>query len=683
VTGSGATSVTFGVSPAGANTWQAIGTDTTSPYSTSFDTKTLSDGLYDFRAVVTNGAGNTSTSLRTGVRVDNTAPHVVSSTPADGSRVDAATSIAFVTSEAVTPSSVTLDGASTVAPVVSGTTVTYNTGPLAAGLHTLTGTLTDSAGKSGWFRISFTVWSGTGTPPPTQANTNSTVSTTIVSADGFASVTVPAGAYTAQGNDWIVVRITPRASGVGSNGFVPATETVDVTAFWALSGVAVHHFDKPIEIVLPSSAKQNVAATDDGFGWRILRKVPNAPTLPTAWDDGAYVDATSYHLLTRHVTPFTLLKDVQAPSAPTRVRGVLVNGHLSLTWTPGADNSGTYDFVTAFTNGSSAGQFAPDTTTADIGTYDPHNSITLRETDLAGNVSQPTEALDAVPTLAGRPLNDVITALTAAGFRVGTIVEGTTGTPGTVTGPSNLVLAQPGTPIDLTVAPGTSGATKFVFAVVSAKKFKPTAQRRTFAARVVVTRAARITAVLYSPRGSRLYTWRFAVKAGKSIVRLRLPAQVRRPGAYAVRWRARSGTDAVTRTVRIRLVASGKGLPTISPTTGPLEVVLAGSQIPQNLAVGAGSKKPKVLSAEGVDNAFDLAGAGSGDVQVMVVDVDEFGIAFVRDLHMVFPSMKIVALSRDPKLLAAALKAGASVALPTSTPSPTLAAVIAKLLRGR
>ena len=56
------------------------------------------------------------------------------------------------------------------------------------------------------------------------------------------------------------------------------------------------------------------------------------------------------------------------------------------------------------------------------------------------------------------------------------------------------------------------------------------------------------------------------------------------------------------------------------------------------------------------------------------------GASFVHDLHVVFPNMRIVALSKSPKLLAAALKAGASVALPSSTPSPTLAAVIARLL---
>ena len=138
---------------------------------------------------------------------------------------DSAASVELVTSEAVTPSAVTLDGVGTVAPVISGTRVTYNTGPLAVGLHTLVGTLTDTAGKSAPFRVSFTVWSGTGTPPSIQANANSGSAMTLDSPDGFASVTIPAGAYAPQGNDWIVVRITPHPSGVGSKTSRRATTT--------------------------------------------------------------------------------------------------------------------------------------------------------------------------------------------------------------------------------------------------------------------------------------------------------------------------------------------------------------------------------------------------------------------------------------------------------------------------
>ena len=94
-----------------------------------------------------------------------------------------------------------------------------------------------------------------------------------------------------------------------------------------------------------------------------------------------------------------------------------------------------------------------------------------------------------------------------------------------------------------------------------------------------------------------------------------------------------------------------------------------------------GATKPKVVKAAGEDSAFDAAGAGSNGVQVMVVDVDEFGVRFVHDLHTVFPGLRMVALSRSPKTLAKASKAGATIALPSSVPNSVLADVISRLLR--
>jgi hypothetical protein len=49
-------SVRFDYSPAGTNTWTAIGTATSAPFSVQLDTSTLSSGGYDFRAVVTDSA---------------------------------------------------------------------------------------------------------------------------------------------------------------------------------------------------------------------------------------------------------------------------------------------------------------------------------------------------------------------------------------------------------------------------------------------------------------------------------------------------------------------------------------------------------------------------------------------------------------------------------------------------
>jgi chitinase len=73
--GSSISSVTIQKSPAGAGTWTTACTDTTSPYSCSFDTTTVSDGLYDFRAFVQNSAGGSATSSAvSNRRIDNTAP---------------------------------------------------------------------------------------------------------------------------------------------------------------------------------------------------------------------------------------------------------------------------------------------------------------------------------------------------------------------------------------------------------------------------------------------------------------------------------------------------------------------------------------------------------------------------------------------------------------------------------
>jgi hypothetical protein len=73
--GTGVASLAFQRSPAGAATWVTIGTDTSSPYSASFDTTLVSDGLYDLRTVATDQAGNSTASpLITSRRIDNTAP---------------------------------------------------------------------------------------------------------------------------------------------------------------------------------------------------------------------------------------------------------------------------------------------------------------------------------------------------------------------------------------------------------------------------------------------------------------------------------------------------------------------------------------------------------------------------------------------------------------------------------
>jgi hypothetical protein len=194
---------------------------------------------------------------------------------------------------------------------------------------------------------------------------------------------------------------------------------------------------------------------------------------------------------------------------------------------------------------------------------------------------------------------------------------------------------------------------------------------------VSVTRAARVTAELWSPRHVKLYTWRFNVKAGRSIVRLRVPRQVRRSGVYSMRWTARSGRETISRTITIRLIGTTKGS-TLAPAQ-PVEVVLAGPAT-KGLAGRFSKRKPRLVSAPGIEPTFDAAANRKTDVRVIVVDVDAFGVGLVRDLHTVFPSVRIVALASTPRLLAGSLAAGAAIALPRATPPATLARVIERLL---
>ncbi|HZL01495.1 MAG TPA: Ig-like domain-containing protein, partial [Cellulomonas sp.] len=114
--GPDAVSVSFEESPAGANTWQTISTDNASPWTVSFDTHTVGDGLYDIRAKAVDALGNVGTSVRTGIRIDNTAPSLTTTAPVDASTVASATAIVLDASEIVTLSGVTLDGLPTVAP---------------------------------------------------------------------------------------------------------------------------------------------------------------------------------------------------------------------------------------------------------------------------------------------------------------------------------------------------------------------------------------------------------------------------------------------------------------------------------------------------------------------------------------------------------------------------------------
>ncbi len=79
--------VVFERSLEGAGSWTPIATDLTAPFAASFDTSSVTDDRYDFRAVATDAGGFGGTSPLRTARVDNTIPSVSISDPPNGAVV--------------------------------------------------------------------------------------------------------------------------------------------------------------------------------------------------------------------------------------------------------------------------------------------------------------------------------------------------------------------------------------------------------------------------------------------------------------------------------------------------------------------------------------------------------------------------------------------------------------------
>ena len=108
-TGVAAAGVTIQYSLAGANSWNTICTDASSPYSCSWNAAARTDGAYDLRATAQDTLGNQSTSAIVSAYVNNLGPTGTDVQGANGGvndRLDAGDSVTFTYSEAIDPASI-------------------------------------------------------------------------------------------------------------------------------------------------------------------------------------------------------------------------------------------------------------------------------------------------------------------------------------------------------------------------------------------------------------------------------------------------------------------------------------------------------------------------------------------------------------------------------------------------
>jgi hypothetical protein len=127
-----------------------IGTSTTAPYAVNWDTTASAQGSHSLTAKAYDTIGNVGQSSSRTVTVDNTAPSVAITSPANGASVFLSTTIQVAASDSHTSvtqvvfyDGSTVIGTDTTAPY----SVTWNTTLVSRGQHTLTARAQDAAGN--------------------------------------------------------------------------------------------------------------------------------------------------------------------------------------------------------------------------------------------------------------------------------------------------------------------------------------------------------------------------------------------------------------------------------------------------------------------------------------------------------------------------------------------------------
>jgi peptidoglycan/xylan/chitin deacetylase (PgdA/CDA1 family) len=158
--------------------------DTTSPYSISWDSKTVANGTHTVTAVATNSSNLTTTSSPVTITVANpTAPTVSVTAPAASSTVTGATTLTANASDAVAVSSVQfkVDGVNVgAADTTSPYSVSWDSKTVTNGTHTVTAVATNSSNLTTTSSpVTITVANVTPPTAPTVSITSPTTSATV------------------------------------------------------------------------------------------------------------------------------------------------------------------------------------------------------------------------------------------------------------------------------------------------------------------------------------------------------------------------------------------------------------------------------------------------------------------------------------------------------------------------
>ena len=136
-TGSGIANVKFQYAPTGTTTWTDICTDATFAYTCSFVTTSVTDGVYDLRALATDVAGNTLASATQTRTLDNNGPTLTLTNPVAGASVHGTINVNATATDVSGVTSVAVQYRLVGAPAWT-TLCTDNTSPYSCPLNTTT-----------------------------------------------------------------------------------------------------------------------------------------------------------------------------------------------------------------------------------------------------------------------------------------------------------------------------------------------------------------------------------------------------------------------------------------------------------------------------------------------------------------------------------------------------------------
>jgi uncharacterized repeat protein (TIGR02059 family) len=637
-------------------------------------------------------------------------PYLVSTSPDDGGTISTApANIVLTANAAVTWSGLTLEHEEEGPVAISsfsgqGTNqITIPFSATAEGLYTVTAVLNDGVNPVATVLTHFTIWIPPAAPtdgspappvdaPPSAKTAPAGDADSLTSSDALTTIiwnALTVSPVTA--SDGVVMHTDPQPVAAASTAFgLDLVNSVEITATIVNNGVdtgtEIHNLDGVLEIVMKDPTHGAIpGVSTNGTTWTEIPEL-SGTTLPGGQPDGYYRNQSNgdVHVLTRHLTIFGLATGRVVLGAPG-LTGQVHGNTLVLYWTPA---TGTIANYMAYKDGEQLKLLGntefqlviPNATIGDKSQYQ------VRAIGSNGALGPLSAKVSGVPDLTGLSIDNAKALLTARGFQVGTVTSVISNeATGTVVGqdPWPLpVYLQLSSTVNIVVAQHGTASGKLAVRVAAARR-DAVGTRPYFTARIESTLAGNATVALtrYKSIRKTYATWSKPLTAGTNYLKLPLAKNLKLPlpGIYRLTVRVKANGESKLYSIRLYLFSKTSAMALPQRATDLLVVTgpAVNDQVTQLLS---GSYSIQTSDAEGV---FTALPAPNETVGAVIVDAtDGTGtLETIRNLHYVFPDLRIIAVVASPAASEQAKQVGAAVTV-VSAPTPdATSAQIAQVLR--